>query len=101
MLALLILSAVCEIASETQSTESATMIYSQTDSEINPESKKLELSQSQKIIVFTAIGVSVAIIIAGGILTIWCRRRNQPRTIDIEQVMLPPTEEDMYAPESL
>lgn len=101
MLLLLVFSAVCETTqtSEMISTEDAT--YSPTDSEITPSAKKLELTKSQKVIVFTAIGVSSAIIIAGGILTIWCRRKNQPRTIDLEQVMLPPTEEDMYAPESL
>lgn len=78
-------------------TESNTHL--QIDSE-TVEQKKLDLSRSQKIIVFTSVGVSFGLIITGGILTLWCRKRNQPRIIDIEQVMLSPTEE-MYATESL
>jgi hypothetical protein len=57
-------------------------------------SKKVELTQIQKIIVYSTVALTIILIIAGGILTLWCRKRVKPRqSIGIEQVMLPAPDE--------
>jgi hypothetical protein len=69
---------------------------SATPSPTDDTAKPLEFSQGQKVILYSTGGGALFIIIAGGILTIWCRKRNAPAgqvlITDDGDVPLPQTE---------
>jgi hypothetical protein len=65
------------------------------------QSKKIELTHKQVVIVCTAVVLSFFIIVGEGVLTCWCRRRHRGVfPIELEHVMLP-SPDDAYGPEQL
>jgi hypothetical protein len=64
-------------------------------------SKGIELTHTQIVIVCTAVVLSFFIILGEGVLTCWCRRKQRGVVpIELENVMLP-SPDDAYGPEQL
>jgi hypothetical protein len=73
-----------------------------TTTNVTGKPKQLELTNTQVVIVCTAVAISFFIIVGEGILTCWCRRKNRRGgvPIELEHVMLP-SPEDAYGAEQL